>query len=488
VNANLPLRPRPFWPRPQDALARWAVIAGLVLVSLVMLSARPIARELPGRWYGLNEGRPIQGDVLYRGGLALTAAQQLRSRAQGVDPEGFRQAGMEMYERLALRREAPNVQAMYRLAVIYSREDNPDEGLPLLAQLVVRDEEHAELYLAVSAVYDPKPVPPAKLRQAAGIIGRDPDWIGRLVLADCCRRLGDRVQAGRVEMDAARRDYRFGTVVGLVALVYGLLLLVGVVMVVRYVLVRVWSTRAPAPWRSWVVPWGVLDSLEVAAALLAAMVFMGVLSEWAVRRVSTLAAGQELAALVVFAAYLAFCWLALLVMRGRLHTGWGGLFRVAGLAGPPRLKHLLQAMSGYGALIALVVGFAFTVRSAGIEYTFPPATPAVQVLQQLHSAPATLVYLVLICFVAPVVEEVIFRGFIYVGLRQRFRPPLAVILSALVFGVTHVRLAVPGMMAITCVGVLLALLYERSGSLWPSVIAHSVHNVLAFVVVLSLNV
>jgi len=477
------------YPRQHDVLARWAVIVALVAMSVAVLTARKQAGlRLQGRWYGLTEGRPLQGDVLYRGGLALQASRRFGKHGFGVDPEGFMQSGIEVYERLGLRRSDPNLAALYRLAVIYSKRGNPDEGLKLLTRLVQYDEARVSLYLAVSAVYDTAAEQSPHLRNAGAIIHQDDDWVSRLVLPDYYRRMGNEAEAERVEGEAARRDYVFGTLVGIIAVVYGLLALLGSALVVAYLYRRVFRASDPKPWARLTAGWSALDALEVAAVLLAAMVFMGILSGWATAQLASYGGPQWLTALVVLVSYLAFCSVAVLVMAVRSRSPLGTLLRRLGLAIPPTWVQVRLAFSGYSVMVCLVIAFAVLAHSAGVDYTVPPAQSAVEMLDQLRSIPAVVIYFLLICAVAPVLEELIFRGFIYGGLRQRFPPPLAVLLSALVFGATHVRLAAGGMVAISCVGVLLALLYERNRSLWPSIIAHSAHNALAFAIVVSMNI
>lgn len=76
--------------------------------------------------------------------------------------------------------------------------------------------------------------------------------------------------------------------------------------------------------------------------------------------------------------------------------------------------------------------------------------------------------------VAPVAEEVAFRGVLYGWLRQRFGARIGIVVSALLFSVAH---GIPPLIpALAVQGVILALLYERSGSLWPSIITHGTYN------------
>lgn len=76
--------------------------------------------------------------------------------------------------------------------------------------------------------------------------------------------------------------------------------------------------------------------------------------------------------------------------------------------------------------------------------------------------------------VAPVVEEVIFRGLILSRLHRAMPGWLAVVISALLFGLCH------GQIVWICyafaLGLVFGLMTLRSGSLWPSLLAHIFFN------------
>ncbi len=84
--------------------------------------------------------------------------------------------------------------------------------------------------------------------------------------------------------------------------------------------------------------------------------------------------------------------------------------------------------------------------------------------------------------VAPVTEEVLFRGFLYGTLRQRFGPLGAISLSAAIFSVLHGHPS--AFLSLFVIGFLLAYLYERTGSLTASIAAHALNNLHTMVVVL----
>jgi membrane protease YdiL (CAAX protease family)/uncharacterized RDD family membrane protein YckC len=100
---------------------------------------------------------------------------------------------------------------------------------------------------------------------------------------------------------------------------------------------------------------------------------------------------------------------------------------------------------------------------------------------------AAVVAGVLIVGVAPFSEEVFFRGFMYGGLRRRMPVWAAAGISGLIFGLLHYTgpdsLAVVPQLAV--LGILLAWLYERTGSLWLPIMLHVVNNAIAFAVLAS---
>ena len=88
----------------------------------------------------------------------------------------------------------------------------------------------------------------------------------------------------------------------------------------------------------------------------------------------------------------------------------------------------------------------------------------------------------LIVVAAPISEEVFFRGFMFAGLRNSMPIWPAAVISAIVWGSLHIpggNIGVAVQLAIF--GVVLAWLYERSGTLWAPVLAHGINNTIAFV-------
>lgn len=78
---------------------------------------------------------------------------------------------------------------------------------------------------------------------------------------------------------------------------------------------------------------------------------------------------------------------------------------------------------------------------------------------------------------APLAEELLFRGFLYSGLRAS---PLGFAGTALVTAVVwtslHMTYSAYGLALLLMIGLYFAWLRERSGSVWPSIAAHAVYN------------
>ena len=89
----------------------------------------------------------------------------------------------------------------------------------------------------------------------------------------------------------------------------------------------------------------------------------------------------------------------------------------------------------------------------------------------------------MIVLLAPIAEELFFRGFVFAGLRTRWSLWPAAITSGLIFGSVHAPTGITTVVPLAVLGFALCWLYDRTGSLWPCVIAHMINNGLALAVV-----
>ncbi|MGB0910579.1 MAG: lysostaphin resistance A-like protein [Nitrospirales bacterium] len=89
-----------------------------------------------------------------------------------------------------------------------------------------------------------------------------------------------------------------------------------------------------------------------------------------------------------------------------------------------------------------------------------------------------------VAVLAPIFEEIIFRGIVFGSLRRRFGWLLSALLSATIFALVH-GYGIVGFCAVWWSGFLWAWAYEKTGSLLPGIMAHALNN---FVFLMSLLV
>ncbi len=86
----------------------------------------------------------------------------------------------------------------------------------------------------------------------------------------------------------------------------------------------------------------------------------------------------------------------------------------------------------------------------------------------------------LVCVVAPICEEILFRGFIFRSLSNRRGPWPAALATGVLFGVVHgLSAPIVDLLPLALLGTVLCLVYQWTGSLYPCMAVHLVNNALA---------
>ena len=107
---------------------------------------------------------------------------------------------------------------------------------------------------------------------------------------------------------------------------------------------------------------------------------------------------------------------------------------------------------------------------------------------QVGGAPRTTALIVI--FLAPFVEEVLFRGLVF-GCLKEVNRPAAYVVSAVLFSLLQVLTSSPWQWDLTYLiltlqylvpGLVFAWAFERSGTLWTSILLHAAVNALALYV------
>jgi membrane protease YdiL (CAAX protease family) len=97
------------------------------------------------------------------------------------------------------------------------------------------------------------------------------------------------------------------------------------------------------------------------------------------------------------------------------------------------------------------------------------------------STAALVAVLVLVCVMAPVAEEFLFRGLLFTSIRASAGLWPAAIVTGIVFGAIHVGSSPIGLLVpLGVLGVGLCLIYAWTRSLYPCVALHAINNAIAF--------
>jgi membrane protease YdiL (CAAX protease family) len=90
--------------------------------------------------------------------------------------------------------------------------------------------------------------------------------------------------------------------------------------------------------------------------------------------------------------------------------------------------------------------------------------------------------IVAVALIAPIGEEIVFRGFLYGALRNRLGTGAAATIAGLIFGCAHLTTAADSWQIVPPIaffGIAMCLLYERTGSIFPGMGAHMLLNGIA---------
>lgn len=135
---------------------------------------------------------------------------------------------------------------------------------------------------------------------------------------------------------------------------------------------------------------------------------------------------------------------------------------------------------GIGILTGFLIWLALISLSHVVRSLIGAGPIEQPLVSRLEGAGNLLDYVVVITsggIVAPISEEIFFRGFTYTILKAHYTMFIAVVLTNLLFFVVH--LSPWWFIQVFAVGVMFTVVYEYSGSLVSAIVAHSAVNLLS---------
>lgn len=154
-----------------------------------------------------------------------------------------------------------------------------------------------------------------------------------------------------------------------------------------------------------------------------------------------------------------------------------GVRRMLGLEGPRRAALLLVGIPVVVTIVDLILVVIYGI--VYIEVFGEPTPPDIGVTWD--SSTLSIILILLSTVIAgPIAEELMFRGYILDSIRRMHGDVVAIVVSALLFGMVHLDPYTVGMA--TLGGVIYGYIRVKTGSLWPSMASHMIWNTIAMFV------
>ncbi len=238
-----------------------------------------------------------------------------------------------------------------------------------------------------------------------------------------------------------------------------------------------WPPDAFSWWRSVTFAVALVATLLLAVAFFDAfLIAFGFATLRELKNPTTLTASTLAAQLVAYAT-------ALALVVGYLPALAKRPLSALGLRAP-RWSDLAWGLAG---AVAMVIVAAIT---GGVQdAVFHVKSDEVQV-QWLRGARGSMIagFVFLACLAAPFFEELAFRGFVFNALLRYLPVWLAMAGSAVLFGFAHMQPGNAGAIApLIAAGVVLTLVYYRTGSLIASMVTHAAFNLFTVVLVIGFH-
>ncbi|MBT4126198.1 MAG: CPBP family intramembrane metalloprotease [Chloroflexi bacterium] len=152
-------------------------------------------------------------------------------------------------------------------------------------------------------------------------------------------------------------------------------------------------------------------------------------------------------------------------------------FAALGFVKTNGIKPYLFAVAMWLVGLSILMFWVQALYWFGVDSLAPPDT-AQKALDEAGGS--IVVTIVLVGILGPIAEEIFFRGYVLPGLVRKFGIGWALLLSSVMFGLFHIDLG--AIVPTFALGLALGWVYLKTGSIWPAMFAHGLHNTVAVLV------
>lgn len=143
---------------------------------------------------------------------------------------------------------------------------------------------------------------------------------------------------------------------------------------------------------------------------------------------------------------------------------------------------LMMAPFFIGSLVSVLYGLVIQFLFPSLFESYLGASESIELMiEQAGYLQIGMIFLAIVVL-APIVEEILFRGILFNLIAKRKSTLFAMITSSLIFGFLHAETMVPT----AVIGFVLCFIYHKTGNLYLAMGAHAFNNLIAFVMPLLL--
>ena len=135
--------------------------------------------------------------------------------------------------------------------------------------------------------------------------------------------------------------------------------------------------------------------------------------------------------------------------------------------------------------VLLFINIGLIIASVGIVSSFVLNLFKMSGLEEVNNmfnSNGFVMAFVVTVLMAPVVEEIIFRGLIFNRMNSKWNTWIAIIISSFLFGLAHGNL--PQMINAFVIGFAFAYFYNKYHTLWPCIVGHVFNNFISNILIL----
>lgn len=138
---------------------------------------------------------------------------------------------------------------------------------------------------------------------------------------------------------------------------------------------------------------------------------------------------------------------------------------------------LMMAPFFIGSLVSVLYGLLIQFLFPKLYESYLGASESIELMIEQAGYLQMFMIFLAIVVLAPIVEEIIFRGILFNLIAKRKSALFAMVVSSLIFGFLHAETMVPT----AVIGFVLCFIYHKTGNLYLAMAAHAFNNLIAFV-------